>query len=74
MQPKFKPKGKGPYNDDDDEDDYAPKTQEEPTDPQFRLWLTSMSLDGFPQTILQNSVKLTSEPPKGIKTSLLRTF
>lgn len=33
-----------------------------------------MSLEGFPQTILQSSVKLTSEPPKGIKTSILRTY
>jgi hypothetical protein len=33
-----------------------------------------MSLEGFPQTILQSSVKLTSEPPKGVKTSMLRTY
>lgn len=36
----------------------------------FRLYLTSMPCDYFPVTILQNSLKLTSEPPRGIKSNM----
>lgn len=42
--------------------------------PNFRLLLTSMPCDYFPITILQNGVKLTNEPPKGIKANLLKTY
>lgn len=37
----------------------------------FRLFLTSMPCDYFPISVLQNSIKVTSEPPKGIKANLL---
>lgn len=37
----------------------------------FRLFLTSMPCDYFPVSVLQNSIKITSEPPKGIKANLL---
>ena len=41
---------------------------------QFRLILTSMPAPYFPITILQNGVKLTNEPPKGIKANMLKVF
>ena len=40
----------------------------------FRLFLTSMPADYFPVSVLQNSVKLTTEPPRGMKANLKRTW
>ena len=43
-------------------------------DPNYRLWLTSMPTPIFPVPVLQSGIKITNEPPKGLKSNLVRTF
>ena len=40
----------------------------------FRLWLTSKPSSRFPVSILQNSIKITLEPPRGLNANLKKTF
>ena len=42
--------------------------------PDFRMWLSSAPTPQFPMSILQSGMKMTTEPPRGLKPNLTRLF
>jgi dynein heavy chain, axonemal len=50
------------------------ETDKEHVHPDFRIWLTSMPSEIFPPMILMKGIKMTFEPPRGLKNNLLRSF
>ncbi|KAH0814233.1 hypothetical protein GEV33_008564 [Tenebrio molitor] len=40
----------------------------------FRLWLTTNECQDFPISLLERSVKITKEPPKGLRNKLINLF
>ena len=52
----------------------AEETTTENTHENYRLWLTSMPCPSFPVSVLQNGVKMTLEPPRGMRQSLLGSY
>lgn len=49
-------------------------SENEEVNKNYRLWLTSMPSDKFPVPVLQSSIKMTNEPPKGLKANISRSF
>lgn len=51
-------------------EDLLDPSNEAKINPTFRLWLTTYPSEDFPLTILQNSIKMSNEPPEGLSTNL----
>ncbi|XP_053319883.1 dynein axonemal heavy chain 2 [Spea bombifrons] len=55
-------------------DKLVEQLQVEDPHPDFRLWLSSSPHPDFPISILQASVKMTTEPPKGLRANMKRLY
>uniref|UniRef100_A0A4W6ECP9 Dynein axonemal heavy chain 2 n=1 Tax=Lates calcarifer TaxID=8187 RepID=A0A4W6ECP9_LATCA len=57
-----------------DLDKLVEQLQVQKPNPNFRLWLSSSPHPEFPITILQAGIKMTTEPPKGVKANMKRLY
>ncbi|ESP04959.1 hypothetical protein LOTGIDRAFT_184938 [Lottia gigantea] len=55
-------------------DKLVEQLQIEEPHPDFRLWLSSSPHPEFPISILQQGIKMTTEPPKGLKANMKRLY
>uniref|UniRef100_A0A8B9RG35 Dynein, axonemal, heavy chain 2 n=1 Tax=Astyanax mexicanus TaxID=7994 RepID=A0A8B9RG35_ASTMX len=55
-------------------DKLVEQLQVEDSHPDFRLWLSSSPHPEFPIAILQAGIKMTTEPPKGVKSNMKRLY
>ncbi|KAK7102408.1 hypothetical protein V1264_020630 [Littorina saxatilis] len=55
-------------------DKLVEQLQIEEPHPEFRLWLSSSPHPQFPIAILQQGIKMTTEPPKGLKANMKRLY
>ncbi|KAL8578353.1 Dynein heavy chain 2, axonemal [Nucella lapillus] len=55
-------------------DKLVEQLQVEEPHPEFRLWLSSSPHPQFPIAILQQGIKMTTEPPKGLKANIKRLY
>nr|XP_008509230.1 PREDICTED: dynein heavy chain 2, axonemal-like isoform X3 [Equus przewalskii] len=55
-------------------DKLVEQLQVEDPHPSFRLWLSSSPHPDFPISILQAGIKMTTEPPKGLKANMTRLY
>jgi len=42
--------------------------------PSFRIFMSASPVPGFPISLLQRSIKMATEPPRGIKPNFLRMY
>ena len=55
-------------------DKLVEQIQEGQPHPDYRLWLSSSPNKEFPISILQSGIKMTTEPPKGLKANMKRLY
>lgn len=56
------------------EEDLIKYHDEKQISSEFRLWITCEPHVDFPINLLQISIKVTNEPPRGMKAGLLRSY
>ena len=53
---------------------YCDEGSKQQIHPNFRLWLSSSPNPSFPITLLQRGIKMTTEPPRGLRSNMLKLY